>query len=214
MSADKVGFRFDSLSSHISNTDINKGNRDIQVEYKKFMDSLPTKYSGSLFVITPQDIDGAATVNSLRAFIEKANLDILFVDQLTLLDDQQKAKNPVERMANISKDLKKLQVLMQKPIISVTQQNRVDTEEKGISVANIGGSDRIGQDSTVVLFLEKSEDILSVHLIKSRDSANYKTFKYRSDFNRGIFQYVDDSSGQEAVNTLATEVPANEENVF
>ena len=213
MSADKVGFRFDSLSSHISNTDINKGNRDIQVEYKKFMDSLPTKYSGSLFVITPQDIDGAATVNSLRAFIEKANLDILFVDQLTLLDDQQKAKNPVERMANISKDLKKLQVLMQKPIISVTQQNRSSTEE-GISLSNIGNSDRIGQDSTVVLFLEKAEDVLSVHLIKSRDSANYKTFKYRSDFNRGIFQYIDDSSGEEAVNALATDAPTNEENVF
>ena len=42
----------------------------------------------------------------------------------------------------------------------------------------------------------------------------YKTFKYRSDFNRGIFQYIDDSSGEEAVNALATEVPANEENVF
>ena len=38
------------------------------------------------------------------------NLDIL-EKLLKLLDDDRKAKNPVERAANISKDLKNLQVL-------------------------------------------------------------------------------------------------------
>lgn len=213
MSEQKVGFRFDSLVSHISNTDINKGNLDIQVQYKQFIDKLPTMYKGSLFVLTPTKLDGAATVTALRAFMEKAELDILFVDQLTLLDDQRRAKTPVEKLSNISRDLKQLQVLLQKPIISVTQQNRADTEN-GISLNNIGGSDRIGQDSTIVIFLEKADDILSVHLIKSRDSANYKTFKYRSDFNRGIFQYISDADGQQAVNELAQDLPPNEENVF
>ena len=203
MSANKMGFRMDSLISHISNTALNKGNLDVQNYYKKFIDELPTKYTGNLFVMTPQDIDGEVTVNALRAFIEKAELDILFVDQLTLLEDQHRARNPVERMANISKDLKKMQVLVGKPIVSVTQQNRADTEEKGISVANIGSSDRIGQDSTVVIFLEKSEDILSVHLIKSRDSANYQTLKYKVNFDRGEFMYVSDAAGQEAVAELA-----------
>lgn len=214
MSTDKVGFRFDTLVSHIPNTSINKGNLDVNVTYRQFIDKLPTMYSGSLFVLEPKDIGGSATVTALRAFIEKAELDVLFIDQLTLLDDQRHAKNPIEKLSNISRDLKNLQVLIQKPIISVTQQNRADTEEHGVSLSNIGGSDRIGQDSTIVIFLEKKDDVLKVQLVKSRDSANFKTLSYRTDFNLGTFMYIDESSGQEAVNNLATDLPERETNVF
>ena len=52
-----------------------------------------------------------ATVSQLRAFIEKENLDILFVDQHSLLEDERHGKTPVEKAANISKSLKALQVL-------------------------------------------------------------------------------------------------------
>ena len=77
---------------------------------KKFIDELPTKYKGSIKVLTPNMIDGPAGVNSLRTFIEKEKLDILFVDQHSLLEDDRKARNPIEKAANISKDLKNLQV--------------------------------------------------------------------------------------------------------
>ena len=53
-------------------------------------------------------INGPAGVSALRAFIEKEKLDILFVDQHSLLEDDRKAKNPVDKAANISRDLKNL----------------------------------------------------------------------------------------------------------
>ena len=189
MSERKVGYRIDTLIGHISNTALTKGNREIQNDYKNFLDSLPKKYPGVMKVLTPNMVGGPAGVTVLRAFIEKDNLDILFVDQHSLLEDDRHAKNPVEKASNISKDLKNLQVLKQIPIISVSQQNRTSTEN-GVGLEHVAQSDRIAQDSTIVLFFEQKDGIIKMHLVKSRDSANMKDLSYAVDFDKGIFSYI------------------------
>lgn len=194
MSERKVGYRLDTLIGHISNGGLVHGNVSIQNEYKKYIDELPTKFSGSLKVLTPNMINGPADVNALRMFIEKENLDILFVDQLSLLEDQRKGKTPVEKMSNISKDLKNLQVLKRIPIISVSQQNRSKTEDGTVDSTQIAQSDRIGQDSTCVIFLERKDDIMKLTLVKSRDSENGKSISYQVDLNRGMFTYIPDEA--------------------
>lgn len=189
MSARKVGYRLDTLISHISNSGLTKGYTDLQTVYKQHIDALPTKYPGSLKVLTPTMIDGPAGVTALRAFIEREELDILFIDQHSLLEDDRKAKNPVEKASNISKDLKNLQVLKKVPIISVSQQNRSSTDN-GTGLEHIAQADRIGQDSTIVLFLEHKDDDFIVSLVKSRDSANGKKLRYHINFDKGIFEYI------------------------
>lgn len=189
MSERKVGYRFDTLVSHISNSAITRGKVEVQNEYKNFIDSLSTKYTGCLKILTPAMINGPAGVTALRAFIEKENLDILCVDQHSLLEDDRKARNPVEKAANISRDLKNLQVLKHIPIIAVSQQNRASTEN-GASTANIAQSDRISQDSTIVLFLEQKDGILTLNLVKARDAGNNKKFSYACDFDKGILQFM------------------------
>lgn len=200
MSEKKVGYRLDTLIGHISNGSLTHGNIAIQNDYKKFIDELPNIIKGSIKVLTPNMIEGPAGVNALRVFIEKENLDILFVDQHSLLEDDRKAKNPVEKAANISKDLKNLQVMKRIPIISVSQQNRKTSETGRVDTTQIAQSDRIGQDSTVIIFLEKKEDIIKLTLVKSRDSENGKTVSYKVDFNTGRFIYIpegeDESSPQ------------------
>jgi replicative DNA helicase len=189
MSENKVGYRFDTLVSHISNSGIMRGNSSIQNDYKVYIDSLREKFSGCLKVITPAMINGPAGVTALRAFVEKENLDILCVDQHSLLEDDRKARNPVDKAANISRDLKNLQVLKKIPIIAVSQQNRGATDE-GPSTSNVAQSDRISQDSTVIVFLEQKDGILTLNLVKARDSVNGKKIHYAYDFDKGIFTYM------------------------
>ena len=189
MSERKVGYRFDTLVSHISNSSMLRGKVDIQNEYKQYLDSLDTRFKGCVKVLTPAMINGPATVTALRAFIEKEKLDILFIDQHSLLEDDRKARNPVDRAANISRDLKNLQVLKKIPIISVSQQNRQSTEN-GVSSANVAQSDRISQDSTLLLFLEQKDNVMTLNLVKSRDSINGKKLSYAIDLDRGIFTYI------------------------
>ena len=191
MSERKVGYRFDTLVSHISNSAITRGKEYVQNEYKTYIDGLSSKYRGCIKVLTPAMIKGPAGVTALRAFIEKENLDILCVDQHSLLEDDRNAKNPVERAANISKDLKNLQVLKKIPIIAVSQQNRASTEN-GAGTANIAQSDRISQDSTIIIFLEQKDNVLTLNLSKARDAINNKKLHYAADFDKGIFQFIPD----------------------
>lgn len=189
MSDRKVGYRLDTLISHISNHSILQGNIQIQNEYRKYIEHMHDNIPGSIKVLTPAMIDGPAGVTALRAFIEKENLDILCIDQHSLLEDDRKARNPVEKAANISKDLKNLQVLKKIPIIAVSQQNREATDT-GVSTAHVAQSDRIAQDSTAVIFLEQKDNILTLQLVKSRDSVNGKRLQYAIDLDKGIFTYI------------------------
>lgn len=190
MSEKKVGYRFDTLVSHISNIAITRGKEYVQNEYREYIEDLKYKYKGCLKVLTPSMINGPAGVTALRAFIEKENLDILCVDQHSLLEDDRKGKNPVEKAANISKDLKNLQVMKKIPIIAVSQQNRSMTGINGASTENIAQSDRIAQDSTVIIFIEQKDGVLTLNLSKVRDSTNNKKLHYIVDFDKGIFQFM------------------------
>ena len=165
------------------------------------MDNLSDKVPGSIKILTPKMINGPAGVSALRAFVEKENLDILFIDQHSLLEDDRKAKNPVEKASNISKDLKLLQVVKRIPIISVCQQNREKLEEgKTFDTTQLAQSDRIAQDSTVFIFIERKDDLMRLHLVKSRDTENGKVITYKVDLNQGIWQYIpDDKSSDENI---------------
>lgn len=196
MSATKVGYRIDTIISGISNYGISKGRVNVQNDYKNYIEGLKTEFKGHIWVATPNDFGGAVTVSALRAFIEKYRLDILFIDQHSLIDDEHNARIAHEKAANISKDIKKLQVLKGIPIITAAQQNREKTDE-GISTAHIALSDRIAQDSTIILALETKDDVLTMHITKCRDAGTGKKLRYNVDFDSGNFQYIPDSENVE-----------------
>ena len=209
MSELKVGYRFDTLAGHISNSKIIHGVADIQNDYKRFLDNVSNEFKGSLKVITPKMIKHAATVTDLEAFIEKEKLDILFIDQHSLMEDQRRAKDPVTRAANISKDLKNLQVLKRIPIIAVSQQNRSAIDENSVlDVSHIAQADRIGQDSTIVIFLEQKNHVMTMHLAKCRDAGAGNKLKYAIDLDRGVFEFIPNE--EDALNGSSCEDLKNE----
>ena len=198
MSVDKVGYRIDTLLGHINNTAITRGYADAISAYKDYISKLPESRLGSIKVITPNDIAGPATVDALRAFVEKEKLNILFVDQYSLLEDTSHAKDGWARVANISKAIKNLQVMARIPIISVSQMNRTKNDDGSQDTTQIGLSDRIGQDATVVLMLDKKEEEqegkkiynLTINIVKSRDGGDGAKLSYHADFNNGTFIFI------------------------
>lgn len=196
MSETKVGYRLDTIMSHISNTKLIHGNAQVKDEYNKFLKDVKENLPGKIFVLTPVMLGGPAGVGALRAFIERYNLDMLCVDQHSLLVDDRGARNPVERASNISTDLKNLQVMKKIPIIAVVQQNREKNEDGRPDTTNISQSDKIGQDATCILFFESKEQkdskekISTLYLTKSRDSVNGKTLKYITNFDTGTMIFV------------------------
>ena len=203
--ADKVVYTY-----NFTNTAINRGDEGAYDEYKKFLDFLIEKSKagtiGSLKVLTPNDINGPATVDALRAFVEKEDIEVLLIDQYSLLEDTSKSRIMHERVANISKDVKNLQVMKQIPIISVSQNNRTGEKDKDTGqvtqdTTQLALSDRIGQDATTILMLDRikdkqsDKDILKINVLKARDGGDGTELLYDADFNRGRFTFI-----QQAVN--------------
>ena len=202
MSVDKVAYRIDTLLGKIDNRKISRGDLYYKDFYKNYLDSLACSSYGAIKVLTPNDIAGPATVDALQAFVEKEHLDILFIDQYSLLEDNSCAKVAHEKVANISKAVKNLQVLKQIPIISVSQMNRTKNEDKTQDTTQIALSDRIGQDATIILMLDKqdAEDInhkgsykVTLNLVKARDGGDGRKLEYLWDFNTGDYRYLSNS---------------------
>ena len=213
MSENKVGYRLDTLMGNFSNGALIHGGASVKNEYRKYLDNLQENVPGKIFVLTPQMINGPAGVSALRAFVEKYNIDILFVDQHSLLEDDRKGKSPVEKASNISKDLKLLQVIKQIPIISVSQQNRSTVEGKAFDTTQVAQSDRIVQDSTIVIFIERKNDLFKLHLVKSRDTENGKVLSYKVDLNVGSFIFIPEE-GEEGTSSTNETSGYSEDEVF
>ena len=204
----KVSFRMDTLMSHISNTKIIRGNVDVGVQYKNYLDNLKNNHKGKIYVLTPDMINEDPTVDTLTSFVEKYNLDILYVDQQTLLTDRNRARTSFEKAANISKDIKMLQVRKHIPIITVTQQNRTSVEDNGFAgTEHIGQSDRIGQDSTTIIGVSQKDGIMTLHIVKARDGGTGKTLNYSIDLDTGKFEYIQEEGELEEIPTAETEQP-------
>lgn len=221
MSSDKVGYRVDTLMAHeltkrgygtfeLHNKALNRGTDFMNTarSYQKYFDFLKElkNYNiGDFHVLTPDQIAGNSDVNALRSFIEKDNLDILFIDQYSLLEDTGHSRSGHEAVANISKKVKQLQVMKHIPIISVAQMNRSgqDARDKDgkkmkmeVGTEQIGLTDRIGQDATIVLALDKEptgdngQYELKILPLKARDGGEGKAINYLADLDIGSFTYI------------------------
>ena len=199
MTSGKVGYRMDTLISGSEEGKLNcgylmHGNTFIKDEYKKYFTELKEKYPEAfLLVFTPADAGGSVTVDTMRAYIEKYKLDILFIDQLSLMDDKRHGRTREERQSNIIVDLKKLQVQKELPIICVAQQNRQKNEDDSIDTTQIAGTDDIGKYATFVLAIsrdKKDKDIMIIEVTKCRDGKAGSKVKYYADLSMGTFRPI------------------------
>ena len=231
MSVDKVGYRIDTIIGGINNNVITRGiDTSVQMQYKDYLENLKKgMYSkdgrGALKILTPNDIAGPATVAALRAFVDKEHLEILFIDQYSLLEDTSHAQTGHERVANISKAVKNLQVMKRIPIVSVAQMNRTKNDDGEKDTTQIGLSDRIGQDATCVIMLDREreylddkktqvkDDKLIMDITKSRDGGTGKLV-YKANFNTGKFIILNPSDPTDASRYEVKEPANNGDGVY
>ena len=209
MSDSRVGARADTLISHISNGAILHGNEIIKESYRNFINTLPERFSGCIEVLTPDAVDGPITTNVLKIFVEKKKLDLLIIDQISLVDEPRGHSNK-ERQALIMKDLKKLQSTKHMPIIVVSQQNREKNEDGSFDTTQLADADEVGRYATIVIFIEKDkkENILKLHVAKNRDNPSGQVLSYNVDINKGMFVFIPENDAQvsqETVDSYASE---------
>ena len=84
--------------------------------------------------------------------------------------------------------------------------NRTKNEDKSQDTTQIALSDRIGQDATVILMVDKqdAEDPnhpgaykVTINIVKSRDGGDGRKLDYLWNFNTGEYRYI--SNGNDGV---------------
>ena len=197
MSADSVGYRFDTLNSNYSNKGLTWGKEDIDVEeYTNYINSLKT-HENTFICSTPLDFDRKITISKLRRWIKSHKLDAIAIDGITYITDERakRGDNKTTSLTNISEDLMLLSIELGVPVLVVVQANRtgvVDNEQGGTpELESIRDSDGISHNASKVLSIRQDKDgMLEMGIKKSRFGAVGGKLKYHWNIDKGIFEFV------------------------
>ena len=195
MSADKIGYRFDTLNNHFSNMALVRGDKSkVSIdEYRQYNEKL-AEHNNSILVSTPMDFNKQVTVGKLRTFVQANNLDMLAIDGITYMTDERykRGDNKTTSLTNISEDLMELSCELKIPILVVVQSNRGGTEKDTPDLEDIRDSDGIAHNATKVISLkQKGEGGLILHIKKNRDGKNDCKLTYHWDIDTGVFNYTE-----------------------
>ena len=190
MGAEQIGYRFDALLNHFSNLELMRGNLEDKEKYKEYIEDIKKK-ENCFIIITPKDLGHLATANDIEYMIKKYNLDIVGIDQFSLMDDYRAKKgDPLRiRLSNISTDLVNLSMKYRVPIIALSQANRMATKSDGPELEHISESDAIAQNSTKVISIDKKGKELRLKVIKNRYGPVGDEFVYLWDIDTGQFNF-------------------------
>lgn len=192
MTANAIGYRFDTLHQHFSNSALYKG---LPVEnYKEYIDDLSTIDKNAFWVATPIDFNRKITVTKLRNFCQKCNLGVLLVDGITYLTDERykRGDNKTTSLTNLSEDLMQLSVELKIPVLVVVQANRsaAGPEATGTpELESIRDSDGIAMNATKVLSIKQHNGNLVIGVKKNRNGPVNVETAYSWDIDVGLFEH-------------------------
>lgn len=191
MSANAIGYRFDTLNEHFSNFGLYTG-RQID-EYEDYIHEIQQNQKYKFIVATPLDFNKKITVSKLRSFCIANKIDILGIDGITYMTDERykRGDNKTTSLTNISEDLMSLSCELRIPIIVVVQANREGMNENGDvpALESIRDSDGISHNASKVLSLRQSNNKLTIKVVKSRNSKVGTKLCYDWDIDRGHFEF-------------------------
>lgn len=187
MSVEQVGSRIDTIwaNGNISNF-LYTRNR-LSQEEKEALKSTVQSVPGDIIVFTPKDLPtSSCRPSDVARFIKIYEPNVVILDQISLMEpDGKHLSSDQERKAELSYQLKSLQSKVLIPFIVISQLNR-GAENEEATAANIAGSDRIGQDASLIVALKRKEDKLRLSILKARSfSPQSGPMEFVWDVDRG-----------------------------
>ncbi len=197
MSADSIGYRFDTLNSHYSNNGLMWGKDEVDEEdYRGYIDEIKAR-DNKFIVATPLDFDKKITVTKIRNWIKQYKLDLVAIDGITYMSDERykRGDSKTTSLTNISEDLMELSMEMGVPVLVVVQANRTGVVEKGTSdtpeLESIRDSDGIAHNASKIISIhQKEHGILNMTVKKQRMGPVGGKLTYNWSINTGEFQFI------------------------
>lgn len=170
------------------NLDLSQGRNFSPRAYKEFLQGLTGHVKGKFHVADSSK--GAVSPLTLAAQIERNRPDGLYLDYLTLMDDE--GEGDWRGIANLSKALKRLAALYDIPIIAAAQLNRQAATGKELAGPEmLAESDAIGRDADAVVTMRQlSKRVIAMKLAKYRHGRDGFTWYTKFLPNTGFFEEI------------------------
>lgn len=191
MSPSSIGYRFDTLNAHISNSALYRGyGADA---YEGYIEELK-KNEVPFWVATPRDFGKQVTVPKLKSWCIANGIQVLAIDGASYLQDV-RAKphdNRTTELTHIAEDL--MYDLSQElgiPVFLVHQANRTGVGPEAPSLESVRDSDGMAFNASIVISLrkyrEEEDQILTFSIEKNRHGPANDKVSYTVDLDHGIF---------------------------
>lgn len=195
MSANSIGYRFDTLYNQFSNKGLMWGNEDTD-KYKDYIEKLKDN-KHKFIVSTPMDFNRQITVSKLKQWVNQYKLDMIAIDGITYMSDERykRGDNKTTSLTNISEDLMSLSIELKIPILIVVQANRSgvnpDDADSVPELESIRDSDGIAHNASKVISLKQNNSgALLMQIKKQRFGAVGGKLTYQWDIDKGEFVYI------------------------
>ena len=123
-------------------------------DFSSLHDVLPLLYEANLFIDDTPNMKLLDLRAQARRMKSKHDIQILYVDYISLIGHENTNLPRHEQVADISRSLKALARELQIPVVALSQLTRV-TEERTPGLADLRESGSLEQDADVVLFLHR-----------------------------------------------------------
>ena len=185
----------DHAKETFTSSDLMRGQNFDLLSYKKFLAGLKDTLSGKLIVNDTSR--GRVTPSTVAAQIERNHPDIVFIDYLTLMNQQ---AGDWQAIAALSAELKGIAMQYKIPIVAAAQINRMAIGEDLPGAEHLAGADAIGQDADAVVTMKQvSRHIVKMKLAKFRHGSDGHVWDNEFRPNSGYFREV---SGDEALEII------------
>lgn len=198
MSAELMAFRFDTLFGHFSNRALLSGKSDLgdktADDYYKYAADLTT-HETPFIVVTPTELGQRLDVSLLRSLVARHKSDIVFLDQLTLMEDSRGNKKDAkyQKLGNITSDLREFSNLTKIPVMAAHQVRRNNTGRKQTpedipELDDLYQSDEIAHNATRVIVIKQVPGKeLKMTVRKNTFGERELTFLFSWDIDKGTF---------------------------
>jgi replicative DNA helicase len=135
-------------------------------------DLIAVRMQQNIICLSAQDTEeGSDTIPWIQAKIEKYKPDACFIDGLYLLSSTRKLKSDHERVMDISRQARRMQLATKVPLICTMQANRPAAKHQDANLDEIAYSDAIAQDATCAIRVisEKVQPTIAMILAGSRE---------------------------------------------
>ena len=164
MASELMAFRFDTLYAHFSNRALLSGDPAMSKDsegYAEYMRRL-SQDDVPFVIVTPRELGKRLDVPTLRSLVARHKSDMVFVDQLTLMEDSrgQRYDPKNQKLGNITADLRELSNTTRVPIMAAHQIRRNNTgrridPEDIPELDDLYMSDEIAHNATRVLMIRQ-----------------------------------------------------------